>query len=277
MPFDSQGIASISGQRPVNGQDTDAAQINVPLNDIQSMLSQVLLRSGVAPMTGNLNMNGFRVTGLPDASNSQDPATYAQLQSIQAIVDALVPVGTVCGFEWKDAPPGWVKRRGGTIGNAASGASTRANADTQRLFVHYWNTFNNTEKPILNSNGTLGTRGANALADFNANKRMPLWDSRTRFHRGADDGLGFDVSLMVGASQDDALKEHSHTGNITLGTATIPTTIIQASSTDNLYRGGSFDKNISASIPNIPYQTGSTGIPLETRPRSSVLLYCVKL
>jgi hypothetical protein len=83
MPFDSQGIASISGQRPVNGQDTDAAQINVPLNDIQSMLSQVLLRSGVAPMTGNLNMNGFKLTGVGTATTDGDAVNLAQFNAVK--------------------------------------------------------------------------------------------------------------------------------------------------------------------------------------------------
>lgn len=87
MPYDSQGIAQVSGNRPVNGQDTDAAQINVPLADIQSMLSQVLLKSGVAPMTGNLNMNSFRIKNLQEASADDEPVTKGQFD--ETIADSL--------------------------------------------------------------------------------------------------------------------------------------------------------------------------------------------
>lgn len=84
MPFDSNGQASIAGQRPVNGQDTDAAQINVPLDDIQSMLGQVLLKTGVAPMQGPLNMNSFRITNVADATSGQEAVTLSQLRGRSA-------------------------------------------------------------------------------------------------------------------------------------------------------------------------------------------------
>jgi hypothetical protein len=79
IPYDQNGQALVAGQRPVNGQDTDAAQINVPLADIQSMLSQVLLKSGVAPMVGSLNMNSFKIVGVGDATNNSDAVNLAQL------------------------------------------------------------------------------------------------------------------------------------------------------------------------------------------------------
>jgi hypothetical protein len=73
-----------------------------------------------------------------------------------------------------NARVGWLLLNEGTIGNAASGATTRANADTLNLFTLIWNGVTNTFCPIFNSDGTSGTRGASALADFNANKRLSL-------------------------------------------------------------------------------------------------------
>ena len=63
---------------------------------------------------------------------------------------------------------GWVKVDDGTIGNAASSATTRANADTADLFAHLWNTFSNSICAVS------GGRGANAAADFAANKTIAL-------------------------------------------------------------------------------------------------------
>jgi hypothetical protein len=64
--------------------------------------------------------------------------------------------------------PGWVKVDDGTIGNAASGGTTRANADTADLFAHLWNTFSDAICPV--STG----RGATAAADFAAGKTIKL-------------------------------------------------------------------------------------------------------
>lgn len=101
MPYDSNGNATITRNRAVTGQTVQAAQVNVPFDDVQSMLSQVLLRSGVAPMTGALNMNGFRINGLLDGSADNDAATVAQTKMA-------IPVGSVVSFAGNTAPSGWM-------------------------------------------------------------------------------------------------------------------------------------------------------------------------
>ena len=76
---------------------------------------------------------------------------------------------------------GWVKVNGQTIGSATSGATGRANADTQALFVYIWNNCTNAHCPVP------GGRGASGLADFSANKQMTLFDWRSRIPVGLDD------------------------------------------------------------------------------------------
>lgn len=75
-------------------------------------------------------------------------------------------------FVQADVPAGWFFYSPGTIGNAASGATIRANADTLNLYVHYWDDFSspsgNTLLPVI------GGLGASALDDFNANKKLTL-------------------------------------------------------------------------------------------------------
>jgi hypothetical protein len=71
---------------------------------------------------------------------------------------------------------GWVRMNGNTIGNAVSGATERANADTQALFIYLWGL------GLTPSGG----RGANGLADFNANKTMATIDMRGMTPVGLD-------------------------------------------------------------------------------------------
>ena len=72
---------------------------------------------------------------------------------------------------------GAVRANGRTIGNATSGASERANADCLHLFTELYNSMDNTICPLL-SGGVPTTRGANAAADFAANKAITLPDLR---------------------------------------------------------------------------------------------------
>ncbi len=74
---------------------------------------------------------------------------------------------------------GWVRENGLTIGNATSGATERANADTQALFVYLYNT-----DPNLTVSGG---RTGNALNDYNANKTITTPDMRSRTNAGLDD------------------------------------------------------------------------------------------
>lgn len=72
----------------------------------------------------------------------------------------------------------WVWANGTTVGNAASNATGRANADTQALFTQIWTTFPNAVRPILDSTGSPSTRGLSAALDFAANKALPVRDMR---------------------------------------------------------------------------------------------------
>lgn len=74
---------------------------------------------------------------------------------------------------------GFVRGNGRTIGSASSGASERANADTEDLFVYLWG---------IDSNLSVsGGRGASGAADFAANKALTLPDFRGRLLASLDD------------------------------------------------------------------------------------------
>lgn len=74
---------------------------------------------------------------------------------------------------------GFVRENGLTIGNATSGATERANADTQNLFVYLYQT-----DPNLSVSGG---RTGNALNDYNSGKTIALPDMRGRIDAFLDD------------------------------------------------------------------------------------------
>jgi hypothetical protein len=115
-------------------------------------------------------------------------------------------------FAFKTPTSGWLKCNGGTIGNAASGASTRANADTANLFTALWNDTTNTELQLYTSAGATVARGASAAADFAANRRLALPDLRGEFVRGWADDRAVDTGRAFLSAQAAANEPHTHTG-----------------------------------------------------------------
>lgn len=95
-----------------------------------------------------------------------DPTTVLATGDIKARYGT----GTLSGF---------VRLNGRTIGSATSGATERANADTEALFSLLW-----TNDASLTVSGG---RGASANADWLANKTITLPDLRGRVIAGLDD------------------------------------------------------------------------------------------
>lgn len=93
MPRDSSGNVSVNRDRAVTGQKVLAEQVNVPFDDVQSMLNLVAWRDGLSPMTGNLNMNTFKITNLPEALSDSEPVQKGQFDS--ALTTALTGVNRV--------------------------------------------------------------------------------------------------------------------------------------------------------------------------------------
>lgn len=110
-----------------------------------------------------------------------------------------LPAGMVVPYVGTSPPTGWLVCSGGTVGTVASSATLRANADTATLYTLLWNSTANTELVIQDSAGSPTVRGANAAADFAANKRMPVPDLRGRAVFGKDD-MGGSAANRVTAS-----------------------------------------------------------------------------
>lgn len=141
---------------------------------------------------------------------------------------------------------GWVRLNGRTIGNASSGGSELANASAQALFLYIWNTYPDAKCPVV------GGRGANALADFNANKQITLLDMRGRGPIGLDDmgnaAAGRISSANMPGSTDTVTTAAGYGGeaNHTLTLTETPTGI-----STTITPGGGF--------PNIALSSGTIG------------------
>jgi len=140
---------------------------------------------------------------------------------------------------------GFVRANGRTIGSAASGATERANADTQALFVYLWAADANL--------AVSGGRGASAVADWSANKTITLPDFRGRVVAGLDD-MGNSAAARLTSSYFGALATTlGATGgseSTTLTLAQLPTGITSSQS-----GGGSVSVSIGGGL-SMPAITG---------------------
>ncbi len=84
---------------------------------------------------------------------------------------------------------GFVRCNGRTIGNASSGATERANADTSSLFSFLYTADANL--------AVSGGRGASAAADYAANKTITLPDCKSRTLAGLSDMGGADSGRLT--------------------------------------------------------------------------------
>jgi len=99
--------------------------------------------------------------------------------------------------------PGWVKANDGTLGNAASGGTARANADTVALFTFLYDNFSDALCPV--STG----RGASAAVDYAANKTITLSALMGRALVIAGTGSGLTARAL---GDKTGAETHNHTG-----------------------------------------------------------------
>jgi len=136
------------------------------------------------------------------------------------------------------ADPTWVMMNDGSIGNAASGGTTRANADTEALFTLLWNNVINTWAPVS------GGRGANAAADFAANKTLTLPKALGRALAVGGAGAGF-TARALGENLGAESVAAGNSGPFTLTTAEIPPHTHSVTSDTSVNAGGSAAQTVN--------------------------------
>lgn len=221
----------------------------------------------------------------PILDSGTDKSTLKAFIAIHALLNQMVKViaedivastysenvGEVKAFARKTAPDKFLKCNGQTIGSASSGATARANADTQTLFELLWGSWDNTVLPIQDSAGAASTRGTSAAADFGANKRLPLPDLRGEFARGWDDGRGADSGRVFGSGQMDALQQMT-------GAHDVYTWNGSASGVFGFTSSNTWGPPAGAAqYGSLTFDASrSARTAAETRPRNVALLYCIR-
>jgi len=137
-------------------------------------------------------------------------ATYVPPSAGSTDTTLLFATGDIKARHGTGVHSGWVRCAGRTIGNAASGATERANADTSDLYSFLWGA----DSTLAVSGG----RGANAASDFAANKTLALPDYRERTLVGLADMGNSAGTLLSGNTVDNS--ETTTTLGATLGAGT---------------------------------------------------------
>lgn len=168
--------------------------------------------------TGNALTDATKWLPLIDLSATVAAATTSSAGIVQLATESNIVAGSSSGNvptaaqlaahgfvtgDWKGSTlstlqAGWIWGAG-TIGNAASNATSRANADTVGLFTAWWNdaaytyggaTATGAALQIYTSAGSPVARGANAAADYAANRQIAVVDFRDRVVAGRGNMVG---------------------------------------------------------------------------------------
>jgi hypothetical protein len=229
---------------------------NVHSRSGSQLLAGDLLESSIAEITYDgtqfILSGGGRVTNLTGRTLTScflttcnvtaDPTTDLGVASKQ-YVDAMWTTGDI-KITIKNSPDtGWVFFDDGDIGSASSGASTRANADTEDLFTLLWNL--TTDANCAVSSG----RGASAASDFAANKTiaLPKTLGRALAVYGTGSGLtaralaqaiGSENAVVVTHDHVASQVAHTHTWEYTGGGAGATATVVTAGAAAGSAGGG---------------------------------------
>jgi hypothetical protein len=216
------------------------------------------------PTNNRLNTGGANVTLAPGDRVLYHRDLSGVIHGSIIKADGSAVVGSA-GFTTGDvkitlktvADPGWVLMDDGTIGNAASGATTRANADTEALFTLLWNNTSDAQCPVS------GGRGASAAADFAANKTIALPKAlgRALATYGAGAGLTPRVLAQITGVETHALSIaelpiHSHANTATT-TATVNGTALLVNEAS---KGGThYVQRTDAPVGTVSMNNANTG------------------
>lgn len=176
-------------------------------------------------------------------------------------IDDAYATGDIKPGFWTAAPAGWVLASARTIGDASSGATERANADTLLLFTLLWTNQTNTLLPIQDSAGTASTRGASAAADYAAHKRLPLPDLRGRTLYGVGN---------MGGTESSRLTSTITTGLGQAGGVQINTAATTSTGTNNINFGQVGGQTSGGWSGQAPAQAGGDFNALTTSSLSSI-------
>jgi|GEM_PF-6838398 len=192
MPVDSNGnVTRPPSPIPVSGQNADAPQVNVPVNDIYAILNLVPFLDGRKPFRGPIPMNGYQVKGAANATDPQDCVTLSQVQAMIASIVS-IPTGAIMFMAGASVPTGWLVMNGQAVSR-----STYAG-----LYAFAASSGNMAASEGVKTHGQFGP------GDGSTTFTLPnLYADNGYFIRPVSSGRG------IGTVQADENRNHSHTGS----------------------------------------------------------------
>jgi microcystin-dependent protein len=256
----AKSVHSRSGSALLAGDLLESALAEITYDGTQFVLS------GGGRVT-NLTGRTLNTCVLQTCVVGADPTVALGIASKQ-YVDAMWTTGDI-KITLKSSPDtGWVFFDDGTIGSASSGASTRANADTEALFTLLWNF--TTDSNCAVSSG----RGVSAASDFAANKTIALPKVLGRAlavygtgsgltSRALADAIGSENAINVAHDHTATQASHTHTWEYTGGGAGATATVVTAGAAAGSAGGGP----TAAAQPTITVaSSGSSGSGANMQP-----------
>lgn len=267
MPRNGSGTMTIPNSFS-SGTTISSSAHNANNSDIASEITGSLPRDGQAAMTGQFKAASGTVAAPGIAFGSDtDTGFYrksggtiglvadgAEVATVSAsgITDANsvvlsgIPTGCMMMYGATTAPTGWVRANGRTIGNASSGATERANADTSSLYSFLWTNYSDSVCAV--SSG----RGASAAADYAANKTIGLPDLRGRAFFGLDD-MGNSAAARLGTAISNVTTNGQSGGSevMTIARANLPNvTLGGTAASDGAHTHGQHNGTVYADSPS---------------------------
>lgn len=201
MPVDGAGNITRPGSPiPVTGQDADAPQVNVPIDDLYNAANMLAFLDGRKPLRGNMQMNGYRAVGAADAVGQQDYVTLSQLQALLANVER-VPIGSLRYLTGTVLPAGYVWANGGELNRSA--------------YPEFW-AWIQTSGNLASSQGvkTLGQYGpGNGTTTFTVPNLMVFGGYFLRPTAPAG-GPGQPGARLIGTVQEESFLSHTHAASV---------------------------------------------------------------
>lgn len=175
--------------------------------------------------TGNVEVLSAPALGQSILAAADLATLAAALHTVNA---GLFSTGDVKLTLKTSADTGWVLCNDGTIGDASSSATTRANADTLALYTLVYNNVSDAYAPVT------GGRGASAAVDYAAHKPMALTKmlGRALGISGAGSGLTSRALGLTFGEENHALVSAENGPHIHTATTIIDTTNFQLNGTN---------------------------------------------
>lgn len=214
-----------------NAINPSSSRFDAEDDNFATGINSCLHKGGQNSPTADINWGGQKITNLGTPTSNADAAT-------KAYVDTLAGGWTTGDFRFTtrtSAASGWVLlSSGGSIGSGSSGATNRANDDTENLWKHLYDTFSDS---VCAVSGGRTTRDA----DWTANKTLGLPDWRGRAPGVAGSGSGLTARSqgdVTGAETSTALIAHTHTVSGTTSSDGAHTHDIDSAATNSDTSGG---------------------------------------